>query len=959
MSILRIPCATYRLQFNQYFTFQQALRLIDYFDQLGISDCYTSPIFKSQEGSAHGYDVLDYGLVNPEVGTEQEFQSFSKALKEKGMGLLLDIVPNHMCISNDANRWWNDVLENGPSSLYGNHFNIVWDPPKSELKNKVLLPVLDQQYGKVIESEELKVIYENGSFFVDYKERRHFPVNPRTWPLILESVAKKLEESWSENHPDVLELQSILTALRHLPSTKETDSEKIKERNREKEIIKKRLFNLIEGKPDLLKAVEESLVILNGHRDDLHSFDQLEELLKNQAYRLSYWRVTNDEINYKRFFEINDLASMRTEEEEVFEDIHALVFRLAKEGWITGFRVDHVDGLYDPQQYLERLQRRCAELLNIPNSSETRPFYVIVEKILEGDEALRSQWPVFGTTGYDALNVLNGIFVDGSHEQLVKSLYHRFIGRHDEMDELIYNCKKLILTVSMSSELHFLARHLEKVCEQHRWSRDFTLEGLRFALRDIISCFSVYRSYIRAEVAEVSEEDRKYINSAIQDAKALNPAVEFSIFDFIESVLLLQDPEGLEPDQIDYRRQFVMRFQQLTGPVMAKGFEDTALYRSYPLASLNEVGMDPNRFSISLDLFHKKNQERHEHWPHTLVATFTHDTKRSEDVRARINVLSENPQAWEEAINRWKGMNSDKKTKVNRHEAPDPNEEYLFYQTLVGTWPLYPMDAAAHAQYVDRIDKYMNKAIKEAKVHTSWINPNQSYEQAVHEFVHASLTLEPSNQFIKDLIQYIQPILRAGMFNSLSQLLLKMTVPGVPDFYQGSELWEFTLVDPDNRRPVDYSYRQSLLRLLKDKAKQDKPTLVNHLMKTPEDGRIKLYLMHQILQFRREYSSLFQEGNYQPLYAEGDHQQHVIAFQRIKEGRHIVVATVRLYTQLTDLETHQPIGQVIWGATHLKLEAGHYRDVLSGAEIEIAAQNTLPIGELFHTLPMALLEKLS
>lgn len=959
MSALRIPSATYRLQFNHRFTLKQALEFVSYFHELGISDLYASPIMKSTSGSTHGYDILDPCQLNPEIGSEEDLEQLIKALKERGMGLILDIVPNHMSIADPDNKWWQDVLENGPSSLYADYFNIIWDPPKPELKNKVLLAVLDQQYWKVIENQFLKVMYEAGAFFIKYKTRR-FPVNPLTWPTILKPVVEELLPKLGEKDPNLLELQSIMTSLEHLPVEREL--EKCKERAREKEIVKKRLVALTEETPVIREAIQNSMDALNGQKGDPHSFDRLEQLLNEQAYRLSYWRVTNDEINYRRFFDVNDLASMRVEDEKVFEAMHELVLKYVKAGWVTGLRIDHVDGLFDPQQYFMRLQKACALALEEKQEQVGKDFYIVVEKILGENEKLPPQWLVFGTTGYDYLNLLNGIFVVPESRAEMKQIYNHFIDRHYEMTEVMYYCKELILIISMSSELHILARQLAKASEQHRWSRDFTLETLRSALRDTIACFPVYRSYIRAEDSEVRVEDREYIVTAIQEAKKLNPASDPSIFDFIESVLLLEDPPDLTEEQIRYRRDFVMRFQQLTGPVTAKGEEDTAFYRYYPLASLNEVGMDPNSFGIEIEFFHNKNQERLQAWPHTLLATSTHDTKRSEDVRARINVLSENPEQWKEALYHWSHLNRSRKVIVNKREVPDTNEEFLIYQALIGTWPLYPMDATAKAQYIDRIEKYMLKAIKEAKINTSWVNPNEAYEKGVLEFTRRILDLEPDNLFLKEFEQYTQPIIRAGIFNSLSQTLLKMTTPGVPDFYQGSELWEFYLVDPDNRRPVDYSNLRNLLAMLKQKSQEDAQALVAHLMETPEDGRIKLYMTSQVLNFRLQHSSLFQQGSYLPFEVKGEKSKHVVAFNRGYDQKQIIVAVGRFYTLLTENAEHaQPVDSV-WKETALVIPShleGNYRDILSGMTFSTSQNHELPLEHIFNKLPIAILEKVS
>ncbi len=960
MEMLHIPRATYRLQFNRYFTFKQALELVQYFRELGISDLYASPIFKSNPGSLHGYDVLDSNQIDPEIGTEEELQQLAGELRRNGMGLVIDIVPNHMCIA-DGNKWWSDVLENGPSSLYAQHFNIVWNPPKAELKNKVLLPVLDQQYGKVVDRQGFKIVCDGAAFLVEYGTRR-FPLNPSTWPAILIPAIEKLKDELGASDSYLLELESIVTALDHLPNATETDPDKCIERHREKEIIKNRLKRLMEKgekAPLIVEAVQESMRILSGNTEDLGSFNRLEELLRNQSYRLSFWSVTNDEINYKRFFDINELVSMQSENEAVFEDIHAFTLKIVAQGLVTGLRIDHVDGLFDPEQYFIRLQRRCAEVRHVTDKLAD-PFYMVAEKILVGEERLRSNWLVSGTTGYDFLNLVNGLFVLPEHREDILAIYEQFIRRNEEMDEVIYTCKKLILIVSMSSELHILARHLEEISEQHRWSRDYTLESLRTALREIIACFPVYRSYIRLNDVCVKEADLRCIVAAIDYAKRANPAGDLSIFDFIQSVLLLQDPPGLTEEQIAFRRLFVMRFQQLTGPVTAKGVEDTAFYRHYPLASLNEVGMDPSQFGTHRTDFHAKNQERKQNWPHTLLTTFTHDTKRSEDVRARMNVLSENPEAWQQALQCWSQLNKPFKVSLDNRKIPDHNEEYLLYQTLIGSWPLHEMDINSRPKYIDRINKYMLKALKEAKVHTSWTNPYEAYEKGIQEFIGKILNPGQDNPFLEDFTQFIKPIIKAGLFNSLAQIVLKMTCPGIPDFYQGSELWEFTLVDPDNRHPVDYSNRRQLLEMIKQKKELDHGAFVSHLIKTPEDGLIKLYVTSQLLNFRMRASKLFQEGDYHPIESAGKKARQAVAFSRSWGQEHLLIGVGRFFTRLTNPATTLPVGDV-WEDTHLLVAprlAGSYRDILSGQVVQIEADRPLFLFQAFAALPFFVLEKI-
>jgi len=590
---------------------------------------------------------------------EEQLVEFAYGLRSRDMGLILDTVPNHMCITHPSNGWWTDVLENGPSSPFARFFDIDWDPPKADLKNKVLLPVLGDQYGKVLENQQIKITCEGGTFALHFYEFV-LPVAPRTWTLLLEPVLEKLRPILGESDSAVVELASIVTALTYLPLRTETDQARVKERLREKEVIKGRLSALTETSADVRAAIDVSLTEINGVKGDPRSFDRLERLLEDQAYRLSFWGVATDEINYRRFFDINELAAIRVEEPEVFDAVHRLTLRLVQQGLITGLRIDHVDGLLDPGQYLRLLQKRCAEAqarnIEHPHSAvdsgRAYPFYVIAEKILTGPERLSKDWPVYGTTGYEFLNMLNSVFVEDRNGEQFRDLYGRFTDAQPDFRELVYQCKRLVLRASMSGEQNMLARRLDRISEQHRWSRDFTLNSLGRVLAEVIACFPVYRSYVTA-TGELTDDDRRYIRSAISHAKRRNPALSPSAFDFLASVLLLEHPKGLDEAARAERLQFTLQFQQLTSPVNAKGYEDTALYRFYPLASLNEVGGGPAPFGLSVQAFHAGNVRRLEEWPHGLSATTTHDTKRSEDVRARINVLSEIPDEWERAIWRW------------------------------------------------------------------------------------------------------------------------------------------------------------------------------------------------------------------------------------------------------------------------------------------------------------------
>jgi (1->4)-alpha-D-glucan 1-alpha-D-glucosylmutase len=966
----RIPASTYRLQLHGSFTLEQAATLIDYLYGLGVGDCYVSPVTVARAGSLHGYDVTDHSSLNPELGGEEQFLKFARALKDKGMGLVLDTVPNHMCISDPANRWWFDILENGPSSPYANFFDIDWHPPKADLANKVLLPVLGDQYGRVLENQEIKIGYDAGAFEAHYYDLR-LPVAPRTWTSILEPTRERLMRLLGDSNPDVMMLESIITAINHLPLRTETDPDHVRERQREKEIIKSRLSALVDSSAAVNSALDASLVELNGVRGNPRSFDRLEALLGEQAYRLSFWHVAADEINYRRFFDVNDLAAIRVEEPDVFASVHALVFRLIEQGAITGLRIDHVDGLLDPKEYLLLLQRECAARTSSTRdsterakqeskSSEPLPFYVVVEKILTGTENLRQDWPVNGTTGYEFLNALNGLFVETANRKAFLQLYQRFTGMPPEFPEIIYGSKRLVLRASMSGEQNVLARALDRISEKHRWSRDFTLNSLGRVLAEVIACFPVYRSYVTSG-GTVAEDDRRYILMAMNAAKRRNPALSESIFNFLASVLLLEHPEGLEAEAVRERLGFTLRFQQVTSPAMAKGFEDTALYRFYPLASLNEVGGNPLSFGLSAENFHEQNVKRLHKWPHSFSATATHDTKRGEDVRARINVLSEIPEQWRHALRRWHKLNVRLRTEIDGVEVPDPNEEYLLYQTLVGCWPPQAMSADEHDQFVKRVCAYMDKAAKEAKLHTSWVSPNNEHDRALGLFIETVLRRDKANAFLPDFVSFLEPIAAAGMLNSLSQTLLKIASPGVPDFYQGTELWDLSLVDPDNRRPVDFALRKQILSNLLSETAADPVTLCERLLHRLADGALKMYLISCALRFRREHHGLFAGGSYDALKAAGERSRHVIAFARSQGEEQIVVAAGRFFMGLGGAAPRAVIGSA-WGNAILSASSEllheNYVDLFTGKTVRTNPGHEelqFALAEVFADLPVAML----
>lgn len=961
----RIPDVTYRLQFHSGFTFNQATAIVPYLQALGISHCYASPYLSARPGSSHGYDIIDHNTLNPEIGGREDFERFSDTLKRNRMGQILDVVPNHMGVMGSDNAWWLDVLENGPAALHASFFDIDWQPFETERRDKILLPVLGDHYGVVLENGELQLIFDaaTGTLRVQYYQHL-FPIDPREYPRVLGNRIEQLEARLGCDDQDFLVYQSLLTAFGHLPGRHETNPEKAAERQRDKEIHKRRLRQLCERSPDILWFVEENVRLFNGTQGMAQSFDTLHGLLEAQAYRLSFWRVASDSINYRRFFDINDLAGLRMEHEAVFRETHALVLDLLAQGRLDGLRIDHPDGLYDPRQYFQRLQ----EALVVPpapvnrGEADDKPLYVVVEKILESYERLPPDWPVHGTTGYDFANLLNALLVDAGSEQAMSQIYADFIGEPIDFEEMLYECKKLIMESSLASELTVLATEISRLAGLDRRTRDFSPISLWRTLTEIVAWFPVYRTYITP--AGYSEDDKHYVDWAVSKAKKRSQAADIGIFDFVRDVLLTVIAEGKPAPYRERVIAFAMKFQQYTGPLMAKGLEDTCFYRYNRLTSLNEVGGDPRRFGLSVSGFHYANQDRAKNWPHAMLATSTHDSKRSEDVRARINVLSELSQDWEKHLKRWCRINRTKKRLLDEQAAPSTNDEYLIYQTLIGAWPLEEMDEAGRQNFCTRIEEYMLKAVKEAKVHSSWINPNPAYEEAVVSFVRALLEPE-KNRFLDEFLPLQQRVARFGLFNSLSQTLLKLTSPGVPDIYQGNEIWDFSLVDPDNRRPVNYGLRQRLLRNLENLVSVPDTALaarVRSLLDTLEDGRVKLYLTWKTLQHRRHHQELYRGGEYAPVSVVGSKADHVCAFARRYQDTEVIVVVPRLWAKLLKGEPeHQPLGKEVWEDTRLDLPASetlNYRNLFTGeilpSEVNEGA-TSLPLAGLLRHFPVALL----
>jgi (1->4)-alpha-D-glucan 1-alpha-D-glucosylmutase len=985
------PESTYRLQLDrESMTYARAAQVVPYLRELGISHLYTSPDRKARSGSAHGYAIVDYDSLNPELGNDDDYHALLAALKEAGMGRIPDIVPNHMSATPGENAWWTDMLENGPGSPYAAYFDIDWDPVKEELRNRLLLPLLGQPYGEMLESAQMRVEYHGGAFGLRLYNLL-LPLDPKTYPRVIARNFERIKQALAADSPDVLELESILTAIDHLPDRCQQGVDAVRERQREKEVIKKRLAQLTERCPAVTEFLAANLVEINGAEGSPQSFDELNRLLDAQSYRLAHWKAAGDEINYRRFFDINDLAAICMEDAAVFEKSHRPVFEMLAAREVSGLRIDHIDGLFDPTDYLWKLQRGWIRTLgqrvlaeletvgwtsepdalsdglggpsynrnetlglekhaynHLPSWSDLEPsvfqaifnnesnkhlpLYVVVEKILGPEEPLPREWPVAGTTGYDYLRWVNGVLVDweGRHE-LIRS-FGRFVEHTADFRAVVRESKLSVLRSAMSSELQLLARRLNRLSERHRRFRDLTLNMLRLALREIIACFPVYRTYLRPH--EISEQDRRFVARAVAQAKRRNPDLSPAAFDFVRDVLLFEQPAPLDLEGCREREQFVGRFQQVSSPVMAKGVEDTASYRYFPLSSLNEVGDDPAGRSIGVDDFHRENAARLADWPGSLLATTTHDTKRSEDTRARIDVLSEVPRDWARAVNRWARLNHRHLREVDGMPAPSRADEYLFYQSLLGIWPTQQRSEAEHSEIVSRLQAYMEKATREAKLRTSWLNANADYDAAVREFVAAVLESSAKNRFLAQFVEFHTEIARFGFFNALSQVLLKLTSPGVPDIYQGQELWDFSLVDPDNRRPVDFDVRRKLLAELRREVARGPAAqrrLARRLALNPSDPRLKLFVVWQTLQLRRRSPDIFHSGRYVPLAITGSRANHICAFARQAEPgsesacRNIVVIVPRLMARLARSlgrradRDRVPLGRAAWQDTRIVL----------------------------------------
>ena len=937
--------ATYRLQLSETFTFRDARAIIDYLDALGITDVYASPFLQSVAGSTHGYDVVDHSEVSDALGGRAAFDAWSDALRDHHLGLLADWVPNHMGIASARNAWWNDVLENGPSSAYAEHFDIDWTSRGSALADRVLLPILGTQYGEVLERGELRLVWEDGTFKVAYYEHR-FPAAPKSLLPLLEDVVR----TTALPDDDLLrqEFESLLSAIRHLPDRRETADEPRRERARENEVIKRRMRAAIEQSATLRRALESALAGINGTPGDPASFDRLDALLAAQSYRLASWHVASQEINYRRFFDINGLAAIRMESKQVFEQAHALLFQLLAEGRVNALRLDHTDGLYDPLGYFEELQARfhhSAQRLTSGPDDQARPLPILVEKILERGERLSPTWPIDGTTGYEFGAAALGVLVDGSAEAQFTAMYEAFTGDRSTFEEHAYRAKHHILRYSLASEVNMLGRDLARVASVDRRSRDFTLVSLSRALIEVLAAFPVYRTYLR-EGKEAGEHDLRTVQLAVREARRHNPSIEDSVFGFLERVLLLQTPVS-EDERAEHER-VALRFQQLTGPVKAKAEEDTAFYRYNRLACLNEVGRNPGEFGGTIDDFHAQNVERMRTWPLGMVTTSTHDSKRGEDTSARIAVLSEIPDVWRRSVRAFAAIAESVRSTVDGDPAPSRSFEYLFYQTLVGVWPIGWDGMHDREAMTARMLEFAFKASKEAKQQTSWTSPDEAYESAVASFVRTMMQRDP---FMSEMRRLCEKIAPHGASNGLALTVLRLCSPGVPDLYQGAELWSQTMVDPDNRRPVDFDARREALAAITKQHGADPIAHVHALLQTYETGHIKLFITHTLLQLRKRHRALFREGGYTALTG----NRHTVAFTRSHGAERLLCAVTRLSHRKTGGGGFA-VGDV-WGDERLRIpHAGRYRDVFTNREVQVGLDTRLR--DLFQDLPVAVLMKL-
>lgn len=953
---MRIPSATYRIQFNPNFCFTDAKKIVLYLSELGISDLYASPIFHAREGSMHGYDVVNSNQLNPALGSDEDFNALVDDLQDRDMGWLQDIVPNHMAYDSQ-NLLLMDVLEHGSDSEYFSYFDVDWGHPYEAIKGKILAPLLGDFYGNCLENGEIQLSYDASVLTINYYSLK-IPLRIESYAKILTYDLERLTDSMGRENPDFIKFLGILYILNNIPSSdsdnsktpteieliqSETDLQKI-QRKEQASFVKGLLWELYLKNSEIKEFIDRNIQIFNGEPGKPDSFNLLDRLLGEQFFRLSFWKVGAEELNYRRFFTINELICLRAEDEKVFEKTHDLIAKLVEAGKFTGLRIDHIDGLYNPTEYLKRLREKVGDL------------YIVVEKIIELEkeyfsrqDEMPTDWVIQGTSGYDFLDCVNSLFCSSQKENYHRfnQIYAKFIGNDTVYEDLVITKKRLIADTNLAGDIENLSNLLKKIAAKYRYGSDFTLNGLRKAILEVLVQFPVYRTYIDGE--DINESDRIYIQDVIAKAKTKIPQL-LKELEFLEKILLLEEEYLSEEDRALWLH-FAMRFQQFSGPLMAKGMEDTSLYVYNRLISLNEVGGTPDLFGITISAFHNFNQKWQDRWPHSMNATSTHDTKRSEDVRARINVISEIPDRWETEVNSWSELNRSYKQEIKGRVIPDANDEYFLYQTLVGAFPLFDYE---YPQFIDRIKDYVIKAVREAKVHTAWLRPDTDYEEGFVAFVEQILQDREDNVFLQKLRAFTDWVTPYGMLNSLSQTLLKIATPGVADFYQGTELWDLSLVDPDNRRPVDFEKRWHFLQEIKHRSETDVLDLIADLMANAKDGRLKLFLIAKALEAKKQNLELFQEGAYIPLDVVGDHQDCLVAFARHYRQATAIAIVPRFFASLAE-PGEFPLGDKVWSNTRVEIPQGlrsTWKDAISGREIP--ESNAIPVNQALQHFPVSL-----
>lgn len=973
-----IPINTYRIQINPKFPFSEATKIIPYLQELGIDAIYTSPYFQATPGSMHGYDISSPMRLNPELGSDQDYEEFCKTLTKNNMGHIADLVANHMSAT-EHNEWWWDVLENGKASIYNNYFDIDWNPIRQDLKNRILIPVLQESLNDAIVDGSITISLTEGLFTI-HLNHRFFPMNPDSYPELLVIDPEELKKILHEDYRTINKYLAVISFFESLPNPKEKEEVDRYKRRMMVDQAKRALIEVLRQAKPLHDFLQKKIQWLNTDIHDLQRIRLLERILKQQHYQLTHWQEGPQSINYRRFFDINELAALKAEDIEVFKHFHTLLFRLIIENKIQGLRIDHPDGFYEPATFLEWLHRfylenklekdfsenppkdidfyECKSLIWKKSFLHKTPIYVVVEKILEEHESLPEDWDIYGTVGYKFLNIHNGLFIDTTKAEDFTKIYRNFTGFDKDPEKLLYEQKRKYALVYMLSEINVLTKRLYQNAKKYEQKIPFSEEELKTGIAELFAAFPVYRTYVRGLDSSLREQDKVAITRAFEKAKESDVYVNPSVFAFLEKVFFI-DEQIPGPSSTAYR-DFILHFQQLSPPIMAKGFEDTFLYIYNRFASLNEVGGNPFRFGISSDEFHMQNQRRLKNWPKAFITTSTHDTKRSEDLRQRLNVLSEIPEQWQEKIQYWSSLNKKFKKEIGSlPEAPDKNTEYLLYQSLLGYWPLEEEEGNDFSNLIDRMKNYMRKASREAKVHTNWFAPHKDFENALIEFIEKIFSKEHSSEFWKDFLVFHKQISFFGVMNSFSAVIMKLGSPGVVDTYQGMEFLDFSLVDPDNRRFVDFNLRVSLLKELKQNCDTIIPELANFLSRwffKREFKKIKMYLQWRGLNLRKFFPNLFLEGEYIPLEIQGKRKRKFVGFFRKQNREFAVFVTGRYFTDWP-FEENSLFQKDFWEDTKIlipePLIGRNAVDILSGKKI-LFTEDLTP-GELFAFLPQSII----